>query len=144
MQFLPKPLLKASSSACFLSLARSQMPQVGSKHHGRPPMGLVTETQKNHIVEGRGLAATRSAALPDLLTLYISLHQASLTLYPLVCNNSFNASDLTQLLQLHLPSKKTKCKSKGLLIRASDHFPVLVVLLALKALQTVTFQQHSS
>lgn len=62
VQFFPKPFLKASSSDFFLSLARSQTPQFASKHHGRPPMGLVTETQKYHIVEGRGLAATRSAA----------------------------------------------------------------------------------
>lgn len=47
-----------------------------------------------------------------LLTLHISLHQASLTFYPLVCNNSFNATGLPQFFHLHLP-QKIRCKSRG-------------------------------
>lgn len=53
---------KTRSSTHFHSLARSQMLQFCSKHQGRPPMRLVTEAQKYHIVGGRGLAATRSTA----------------------------------------------------------------------------------
>ena len=144
MQSLPKPFLKAGGSARFLPLARSQMPQFGSKDQGRPPKGLVTENPEISHCWGERASCYQISSI-YLLTLHISLHQASLTFYPLVCNNSFNATSLPATNPSSAPPlKKIKCKSKGLLVGASDPFLVPVALLSGKALQSAVFCCHFS